>query len=327
MWRKLGQFIVKHRLPLLILLALLTAGMGYLANKVELSYEFARAIPTDNPKYKAYQEFRKKFGEDGNLLVIGFQTDSLSNASFWNDFTATSKTVRRIPGVEDILSVATAVNLVKSTEDERLLSIPLFRDTLLSQQKIDSSFALLGTLPFYKGLMGIRINKQVLASKKREKVVNDITNIMGDFGKRHQVEIHQSGLPHIRTILAVRIANEMKWFLIASFVLSALILLLFFRSLSAMWLSLSVVVIGVIWSLGVMQMFGYKISLLTALIPPLVVVIGIPNCIYFLNKFHTSYNETGDKKQALVLMVEKMGIVTLFCNLTAAIGFAVFALT
>ncbi len=337
MWRKLGQFIVKHRLPLLILLALLTAGMGYLANKVELSYEFARAIPTDNPKYKAYQEFRKKFGEDGNLLVIGFQTDSLSNASFWNDFTATSKTVRRIPGVEDILSVATAVNLVKSTEDERLLSIPLFRDTLLSQQEIDSSFALLGTLPFYKGflynaetrswLMGIRINKQVLASKKREKVVNDITSIMGDFGKRHQLEIHQSGLPHIRTILAVRIANEMKWFLIASFVLSALILLLFFRSLSAMWLSLSVVVIGVIWSLGVMQMFGYKISLLTALIPPLVVVIGIPNCIYFLNKFHTSYNETGDKKQALVLMVEKMGIVTLFCNLTAAIGFAVFALT
>ncbi|MBL7751660.1 MAG: MMPL family transporter [Chitinophagaceae bacterium] len=337
MWRKLGQFIVKHRLPLLILLAILTAGMGYLANKVELSYEFARAIPTDNPKYKAYQEFRKKFGEDGNLLVIGFQTDSLSNASFWNDFTSTSKTVRRIPGVEDILSVATAVNLVKSTEDERLLSIPLFRDTLLSQQEIDSSFTLLGTLPFYKGflynaesrswLMGIRINKQVLASKKREKVVNDITRIMSDFGKRHQIEIHQSGLPHIRTILAVRIANEMKWFLIASFVLSALILLLFFRSLSAMWLSLSVVVIGVIWSLGVMQLFGYKISLLTALIPPLVVVIGIPNCIYFLNKFHTSYNETGDKKQALVLMVEKMGIVTLFCNLTAAIGFAVFALT
>lgn len=337
MWRKLGQFILTYRLPLLILLALTTAGMGFLAKKVELSYEFARAIPTDNPKYKAYQEFRKKFGEDGNLLVIGFESDKISTAAFWNDFTTTTRNIRKIAGVEDVLSVATAINLVKSSEDERLLSVPIFRDTILSQEEIDSSFRLFRTLPFYNGflynaetrswLIGVRINKQVLASKKREAAVSEITKVVEDFGQRQQVAIHLSGLPHIRTILAIRIANEMQWFLIASMILSAVILLLFFRSLSAMWLSLGVVIIGVIWSLGVMQLFGYKISLLTALIPPLVVVIGIPNCIYFLNKFHTSYNETGDKRSALVLMVEKMGIVTLFCNLTAAIGFAVFALT
>jgi predicted RND superfamily exporter protein len=66
---------------------------------------------------------------------------------------------------------------------------------------------------------------------------------------------------------------------------------------------------------------------LNALIPPLIVVIGIPNCIYFLNKFHTAYGETGDKKKSLVMMVDRMGVVTLFCNLAAAIGFAVFAIT
>ncbi|RYF85359.1 MAG: RND transporter, partial [Chitinophagaceae bacterium] len=124
-----------------------------------------------------------------------------------------------------------------------------------------------------------------------------------------------------------RIADEMKWFLLASVALSALILLIFFRSLSSMLLSLGVVIIGVIWSMGTMHLFGYKITLLTALIPPLIVVIGIPNCIYFLNKYHTSYNDKGDKKSALVTMVSRMGIVTLFCNLSAAIGFAVFALT
>jgi predicted RND superfamily exporter protein len=76
-----------------------------------------------------------------------------------------------------------------------------------------------------------------------------------------------------------------------------------------------------------MQLMGYKITLLTALIPPLIVVIGIPNCIYFLNKYHTSYKENGNKRDALIMMVAKMGIVTLFCNIAAAIGFAVFALT
>lgn len=337
MWRKLGQFILKYRLPLLILLALLTAGMGYLAKKVELSYEFARAIPTDHPKYKAYQEFRQKFGEDGNLLVIGFQTDSLFTEKLWKEFSGVSRSIRQVKGVEDVLSVASAVNLVKSTEGERLNSVPVFRDTVLSQAELDSCQRTFRSLPFYQGLlynpenntwlMGVRVNKQVLASKARVQVVGEITTLIEKFGKENKIEIHASGLPLIRTVFGTRIANEMRWFLFASVILSAIILLLFFRSLSAMWLSLSVVVIGVIWSLGVMELFGYRISLLTALIPPLVVVIGIPNCIYFLNKFHTAFNETGDKKKALVLMVEKMGIVTLFCNLTAAIGFAVFALT
>jgi predicted RND superfamily exporter protein len=127
--------------------------------------------------------------------------------------------------------------------------------------------------------------------------------------------------------IAKRIADEMRWFLVLSVVLSAVILLIFFRSFSSMLLSIVVVGIGVVWSLGTMVLMGYKITLLTALIPPLVVVIGIPNCIYFLNKFHVSYNETGDKSKALVKMVDRMGIVTLFCNISAAIGFAVFFLT
>jgi predicted RND superfamily exporter protein len=127
--------------------------------------------------------------------------------------------------------------------------------------------------------------------------------------------------------LAARIAKEARWFTIGSVALSALILLIFFRSVSAMLLSLAVVVIGVIWSFGTIELLGYKITLLTALISPLVVVIGIPNCIYFLNKYHTAYKETGEKKAAIVQMIAKMGVVTLFCNISAAIGFAVFALT
>ncbi|NBO55965.1 MAG: RND transporter, partial [Actinobacteria bacterium] len=166
-----------------------------------------------------------------------------------------------------------------------------------------------------------------MATKQREQVIASIVDRVESFGRDHRIETHISGLPLIRTQVALKIQQEMKLFLIASVALSALILLLFFRSISAMFLSLIVVGIGVVWSVGFLQLMGYKISLLTALIPPLVVVIGIPNCIYFLNKYHVAYNETGDRNKALVTMVEKMGIVTLFCNITAAIGFAVFGLT
>jgi predicted RND superfamily exporter protein len=337
MWRSLAQFILKYRLSLLIILILLTAGLAWQASKVELSYEFSRAIPTDHPKYITYQAFRKKFGEDGNLLVIGIQTDKLFTAPVFNDYAALQRDLKTTNGVDDVIAMPSAINLVKDTVTDKLKATAIFNRTVLSQQEIDSSKNIFLNLPFYKTLlynpetnawlMGVRINKAIMNSKKRVSVVNDVTSKAFAFGKKNNLEIHLSGLPLIRTEMATRIANEMRWFLLASVLLSALILLLFFRSVGTMLLSLAVVIIGVVWSLGFMHMLGYKITLLTALIPPLVVVIGIPNCIYFLNKYHTSFSNTGEKKTALVEMISKMGIVTLFCNLSAAIGFAVFALT
>lgn len=175
--------------------------------------------------------------------------------------------------------------------------------------------------------MGVRIDSRLLSTKTRDTVVGMVEARAAQFEKETGLELMYSGLPHIRFNMMTRIAAEMKLFLLGSVLLSALILFLFFRSVSTMLLSLSVVVIGVVWSLGTIVLMGYRISLLTALIPPLVVVIGIPNCIYFLNKYHTSYIGRADKRAALVEMVSKMGVVTLFCNVAAAIGFAVFALT
>jgi predicted RND superfamily exporter protein len=311
--------------------------MGYYASKVELSYEFTRAIPANHPANKTYQAFKKKYGQDGNLLVVGIQTSELFNEKLFNEYAALHRQLKMVKGVTDVISVPSAVNLVKDSATEKLNATNIFSDKTLSQAEIDSSKTIFLNLPFYRELlynpgtgawlMGVSVDKNVMNSKKRNDVVDDIRKLAETFGKNNKQKIYLSGLPLIRAELSTRIADEMKWFLLASVVLSALILLLFFRSVGSMLLSLGVVIMGVLWSLGTMHLFGYKITLLTALIPPLIVVIGIPNCIYFLNKYHTTYNETGNPKEALVTMVGRMGIVTLFCNLAAAIGFAVFALT
>jgi predicted RND superfamily exporter protein len=337
MWRKTGQFILNYRWPLLILLLAATAFIGYHASKLELSYEFSRAIPANHPANKTYQAFKQKYGQDGNLLVIGIQANELFSEKIFNDYATLHQNLKKVTGVTDVISVPSAINLVKDTETEKLNATAIFAEKTLSQAEIDSSATIFLSLPFYQQLlynpeskawlMGVSIDKNVMNSKKRNVVVENIRKLAETFGKKNNQEVYLSGLPLIRTEMSTRIADEMKWFLFASVVLSALILLLFFRSFSSMFLSLGVVIMGVLWSMGTMHLFGYKITLLTALIPPLIVVIGIPNCIYFLNKYHTSFNDTGEKKEALVTMVGRMGIVTLFCNLAAAIGFAVFALT
>jgi len=337
MWDALARMILKWKYFLLSVVLLITAYLGYHASQVRLSYEFARAIPTDNPKFIEYQEFRQKFGEDGNLMVIGIESEKLFQADFFNDCASLAKNIRQVPGVEDVLGIPTATNLVKDTVTEKLQAVPIFPDKKIVQSELDSLQSEFRNLPFYRNVLynpntnaflyAIRINKNVMNSAARTTTVNAITKLGDAFGSRQKVEMHYSGLPLIRTSMAVRIADEMRWFLLGSLLISAIILLLFFRSFSAMLLSLSVVLIGVVWSFGIMHLFGYKITLLNALIPPLVVVIGIPNCIYFLNKYHTSFHDTGNKQEALTMMISRMGVVTLFCNITAAIGFAVFALT
>ena len=337
MWKLLGETVLKYRFLLLALLLLITTFMAWHASKVKLSYEFSRAIPTDNPKYLAYQEFRKKFGEDGNLMVVGIQTNKIFDAAIFNDYRKLHRDIKGVKGVNDVISLSSSINLTKNYDTEKLQATPVFNEGVLLQQQIDSSKKVLLGLPFYNGLlyngqtdawlMGVRIDQAILNSPQRNEVVTNIINLANAFGARQGIDMHLSGLPLIRTSLATRIENETLWFTVISIALSAIILLIFFRSVRAMLLSLAVVIIGVICSFGTVDLMGYKITLLTALISPLVVVIGIPNCIYFLNKYHTTYKETGDKNKALVQMVAKMGVVTLFCNIAAAIGFAVFGLT
>lgn len=337
MWYKAGKFILQQRLFLLIALFAATAFMGWKASKVQLSYDFTRALPTDNPKYQEYQAFLKKFGGDGNTLVVGIETDQLFTVSLFNQLGQLHQQLKKVSGVTEILSVPEVVNLKNDSVNHKLVPVRIFHYPYTSQQVLDSDRIAFENLPFYRNLvynprshsylMGVSVNKDTINSKSRTRLIADIMKEVDGFAKTTNLPVYVSGLPFIRTTIGNRIKAEMNLFLLGSLLLSVITLFLFFRSVSATFMSLLVVGMGVVWSLGTIVLLGYKITLLTAIIPPLVVVIGIPNCIYFLNKYHTAYREYNDKDKALITMVGRMGIVTLFCNIAAAIGFAVFALT
>ena len=352
MWQRLAYAILKYRLPLLLLLLGLTLLLGNWASQVKLSYQFSRAIPEDNPVYREYMRFREKFGDDGNRMVIGVQSDSLFTPGHFAAYSRMQKALRGVTDVEEVIGIPGAIGLKKDEETQQTAAVKIFPDTLLDQARLDSSRRIFSDISFYRyrlynpetgaTLMAVSINKDSLNSAKRTPIINRIIEITEQFESSTGIATHLSGLPLIRTQVSNKIQKEMRFFLVGSLLLSALILLVFFRSFGTMLLSLTVVVLGVIWSMGVMRLFHYDITLLTALIPPLIVVIGIPNCIYFINKYHSSlaaeasrnsvppddaHAKAALKTGALVNMVGKMGVVTLFCNITAAIGFAVFALT
>jgi len=337
MWYRLGQNILKYRRVYLATIILLTMGMGWFASQVKLSYEFTKAIPEDNTKYIVYKKFVHQFGVDGTTMVVGFQTNQLFKSKDFNAMEQLQQSIKKIPGVTEVLGVPSAYKISKDTVELKFKAEKIFHTPYTSDSALSADQQIFESLPFYKKLlynpdshayiMAISFIPDSINSGSRTRIIKALDVELANFKKQTQLDLHVSGLPYIRTIMADRIKKEMLWFLIGSLLLCAITLMLFFRSFSAMFMSLAVVAMGVVWSFGTMVLLGQKITLLTALIPPLIVVIGIPNCIYFLNKYHTSYRETNDKEKALVQMVGRMGIVTLFCNLTAAIGFFVFAFT
>lgn len=335
MWRLLSRFIIRYRVFLLVFLVALTAFMGYLSSKVQMSYDFTNAIPIDNPKYQAYQQFRETFGEDNNTMMLGVQSKDFFSPGFFNAYKKLGEDIKEVGGVRSVLDVAEAVVVVP--DSAKTLDVKKIFPNQVRAENIDSLKFAFQQLEFYKGLlynpqtdayvMAIGIDKDRLASKERTEIIKNITDLGDQFGQSQGIEMYYSGLPLIRTQMADKIQFEIRLFLILSFLLTAVIIAIIFKSFTAVITSMVVVTIGVVCSFGTLALFGYEITLLTGMIPPLVVVIGIPNCVYFLNKYHTEYALVHRKLPAIRNMIEKMGIVTLFTNLTSAIGFGVFAFT
>ena len=181
MWQRLAKLVIKNRLLLIIILSMLTGIMGYFASQVKLSYEFAKAIPSGNSKYQDYQAFRKQFGDDGNILVVGIQSNNLFNLKNFTAYSHLQQQLKKVPDVADVMSLPSAVNLVKNEETEKLDAVKIFSPAIQSQAQLDSARLVFENLPFYRSLlynpathaylMAVRINKDSLNSPKRTQIV------------------------------------------------------------------------------------------------------------------------------------------------------------
>ncbi len=333
MWTQVARLIIRFRLYLLIVLGLITATMAYLAQDVQMAYDFAKVVPDDDPEMIVYKKFKATFGEDGNIMAIGIKDSSLYELDNFNKLTELRKNLLATEGVDKVISVHQLPVLVKNNEMRRFDAEPLFKDKPQTQAELDSILGVLNTTKLYDGqfinqengtmLMLLAINNDFLNSKKRIQLVWDLMEMGNAFGAELDTKIHYAGLPYLRSVLAGKVKAELEKFLVYSILVTAFILFLFFRSFSPMFYSLILIGMVVVWTMGYLVIFDFRMTMITGLLPPILVVIGIPNCIYLLNKYHQEFAKHGNKVKALSNVIRKIGVVTLITNTTTAIGFAV----
>ena len=337
MWKYFSGILLRNKLAFTIGVLLLTVFMGYEASKMQLSYEFAKILPDTDSTFIEYQNFKKKFGEDGNVMVMGFADKDLFQFEKFKDWTKLNNNLKNIQVVKAIMSLPTAYRLVKNDSLEKFDFVPLIQNPITSQKEVDSLKNEFLNMPFYEGiiynkesganLVAITFTKKDLDSKRRLDMVKEIKELGDAYSKKYNTEMHYSGMPYIRSQLMTKVRAEMTLFLILAIIVTAIILWMFFRSFTTVFFSLIVVVIGVAWSIGIMYLFGYKITVLSGLIAPLIMVIGLPNCIFLINKYQSEFVAHGNKIKALARSIETIGVTLFLANITTAIGFGVLYFT
>jgi predicted RND superfamily exporter protein len=300
-----------------------------------MTYDYAKVIPKDDPDFVEYIKFKETFGEDGNILVIGVKSEDLFKLDFLNDWYKLSKELEARPGVEKVVSITNTYTLFRNDSLKALQIKPVLTKPLANQAEADSFQTFLRSLKIYDGLLynadsnvtliAVTLKKKELDSKARIPLVNDIETRANAFGKKYNTKMHFSGLPYVRTIMSSKVADEIKIFTFLSILITAIFIFIFFRFLSAVLLSLVVVTVGVVATLGCLAMLDYKITMLTGILPPLMVIIGVQNCIYLLNVYHQEYTLHGNKMKALTRLISKNGLPLFLTNVTTAVGFMVFS--
>lgn len=336
MWNLLVRLILRNRPGILIVIAILTLLMGWQGLSVKLSYNSNAMLPLSDSSVIAYNAFKQKFGEDGSVLVIGLTNKDMFQLDQINAWFNLTNDINKLDGVEGVTSITKAANMVKNNETRSFEFIPLVTEPLKTQAQADSLKALIYSLPFYKGLlfnaetetylMAVTLDKHKLNDKSRLTVTDNIVKQARQFEASTGNKLHFSGMPYIRSVMTQKTKAELFLFIFLSIFIAAFVLYLFFRSVKVVLSSLIVVAVSIIFTLGLINILGFKITILTGVIPSLMVVIAIENCIYILNKYHWEFKSHGNKIRALSRVVQRIGPASLMVNTATAAGFGAFIL-
>ncbi len=338
-WASVARLILRNRPVVLILVAAITIFLSMQWKHMRFTYTEANLLPDDHEVNLEYNNFLDKFGEEGNLIVLGIQNDSLFTPRILNAWNSLSAKIDSYPEVTLSVSLKD-LKLLRKEENPQRFELDDFIPGTVSTTEEAKNYRkqLFNDLPFYENLIynketgtvrsAVYLDKSIInTSARRDFIIEDLIPLIAAFEKDSGIKVRTSGMPYIRTLNAQNIIDEIGLFVLAALLVTSLIFFFFFRSYRATFISMITVIIGVMWAFGILGLLRYEITVLTALIPPLIIVIGIPNCIFLINKYQQEYKNHGNKAKALQRVIAKVGNATLMTNVTTASGFATFILT
>lgn len=337
MWDKIANYILKRRVLNLIIVSILLIFMGLKAFNVKMGHNVASTLPDSDTTMIEYRQFLEKYGQDGRSIFVGMYDEDLFTLEHFQDYYDLNSKIREIEGVVECLSVTRVYNIKKNdsikkfeltqvvkTRPETQAEVDAIRDEIMSLAMYDR---LLFNSEKHSAMMLISLEDEYVNSKKRVELVKSLRALLDDFGKAHNIEMRISGMPYIREITTQKMVKEIVGFTVLSIFVAGFILFLFFRSWRPLVSVVAIVLVSVVYMFGIMVMLDFDVTILTGVLPPLLIIIGVENSIFMLNKYHREYDACHDKMQALKNMIVRIGPANFLTNTTTAVSFASFIIT
>ncbi|MCB0442472.1 MAG: MMPL family transporter, partial [Flavobacterium sp.] len=339
-WESIARIILRNRITILSIIILLTLFLALQWKNMRFTYTEANLLPDHHEINEQYNQFLDKFGEEGNLIIIGVQDSTFFTTKQFNAWKKLITNLKDSKEVDLIISIDNLKKLQKNNASETFELVNFIDSTKINapgylHKKQEELYA---KLPFYEHLLynkntqtlrtAIYLDKKIVnTSIRRDFVVHKLIPLISAFEDETSIDLKVSGMPYIRTLNSKNIVDEIGIFIGAALLVTSLIFFFFFRSFRATFISMCVVIIGVMWAFGTLGLLGFEITVLTAIIPPLIIVIGIPNCIFLINKYQQEVKKHGNQAKSLQRVISKVGNATLMTNATTASGFATFIFT
>ncbi len=336
-WELIARVVLKNKTLMLSLVTLITILLAMQWKNIHFTHTEANLLPADNIVNIEYNAFLNRFGEEGNLIVIGVKNDAIFTPKVYASWVKLMNTIKSNKDVDMVISLNDIKKLQKNDSLQKF-ELVSFIDKSKAQDKeylLQIKHELFNKIPFYEGLLfnkksgsirsAVYLDKKIVNTPERKYYVLDkLIPAIKTFEAETNVKLRVSGMPYIRTLNAQTILREIGLFIGAALFVTSLLFFYFFRSFKATMISLFIVIISVMWSFGILGLLNYEITVLTAMVPTLMIVIGIPNCIFLTNKYHQEYKTHGNKVKALQRVITKVGTAMLLTNVTTAIGFFTF---
>ena len=338
-WDIFARLILRNRIFFLVLIFISTLLLSTQWKNLKFSYSEANLMPKDHPFNLAYDNFVNVFGEEGNLLIIAVNDSLQFKKNNFNSWIKLSQSFKNKKEVNNVIHVGNIPVISKDKIKKEFTVDSILNNSFISDYKVqDFKNTLFQDFPFYENILfnkksetiqtAIYLDKKVINNIERIEFINEIfIPLIEEFEKETNLDVKISGMPYIRTMNAQNIMDEIGKFVVIAIIVTIFIFFFFFRSYRATLITLSVVVTGVMWALGILGFLEFEITVLTALIPPLIIVIGVPNCIFLINKYQHEVKKHGNQARSLQRVISKIGNATLMTNITTACGFATFVLT
>lgn len=326
-WSRAATWILDHPRPIAVVIILGTLVFGYLMMGLETDHAAANFAGSDEAFHREFREAGRVFGRSETVLYVVLHETDLFAPEFLRRLDSLTTTFQQKRGVESVLSLANVPFLNRVNGDLRAVpALDLSLDSGdLSQRFLDQPFlrGLLISEDSTATVMMIRIDPEFNNRPERIDLVNEI----GAAVESMPGSAALAGFPYLRSQYAKRVSSEAPLFTVMALLISLTFLYLTFRAWRTVFLPTVIVGVGIAWTFGLMALFDQKLNIVTAVLPALIVIIGMANAIHLTTKFFDQYLVLRSRREAMLVTLRTVGTATFLTSLTTAIGFAVLLLS